>query len=282
MRVTIKIASCLGILVAILVAAASVKPIDADSNAADWLKLMGYRNPLTALFTAHINNWLWVGVTLLILSLFGILESRASNGSGKAAFPRKTPKPKRGVMLFGEGLEHLKVTVEPPSSSPYSTHFVPSQPRDKGDVFRRWMADEHERQSLDRKAKWEIDRQQQSSPKRDTALRQGLAFASYGDWQTDAFDQITKGEAHLFAAAIAQFRQLAADGKLSVWGKSGKSGLSGVFEPIPPEHWRVAWVDFLDALRENPSSKMANGEKGEPFLDLMISRIEFEREWPSH
>jgi hypothetical protein len=57
------------------VTAATIKPVDADTNVAAWLKLMGWDDPPAALVSSMANDAIfWVGVVLLLIAGFSVVE----------------------------------------------------------------------------------------------------------------------------------------------------------------------------------------------------------------
>ena len=193
---------------------------------------------------------------------------------------RKSARP--GIYVTGEGVKHLK--VEPASPGPFRMRFIPlaeietdSEPWSPSRAwFKKGVEDSLEKQSLDRKARWEADRQKSITPQRDVILPEALAYAEFGEW----------GRSFFFAVAttgnraneqLERFRQLAHDGCLSVWGKRSEGG---VFQLIPKEHWLDHDVEWFDLLRGKGRSEKVTGSTPIPYSELMVCKAEFEREWP--
>lgn len=112
--------------------------------------------------------------------------------------------------------------------------------------------------------------------KRDVRLAEALMYAVIGEWGRDP---LADGGGHLAAlsAALETFRQKAHDGLITVWGKADNYG---VWQVIAPAYWVAHYVDFPDVLRSVTPSKPYNQLSYDPlFIDLMVSRAEFEAEW---
>lgn len=111
---------------------------------------------------------------------------------------------------------------------------------------------------------------------RDTPLREALMFIVTGQW---GLNPMADGGDHLkdLTDALADFRQHASDGAITVWGKAGEFG---VWQRIEPKYWQNHYVNFLDLLRSEARTTAANQLGDEPlFQELMVSRAEFEWEW---
>lgn len=74
-----------------------------------------------------------------------------------------------------------------------------------------------------------------------------------------------------------RFRQMAHDGTLSVWGKRSENS---VFQVIPKEHWLDHNVEWVDLLLGSARTENVMHTAPDPFLELMVSRAQFEKEWP--
>lgn len=126
------------------------------------------------------------------------------------------------------------------------------------------------------RAKIAAEQNQQSVIQRDTTLAEGLAYAEFRQWGKSFFDAAAsaKNQAN---EQLERFRQLAHDGALTVWGKRRESG---VFETIPVDHWKDHNVEWFDLLRGNARTENVAHSPPSPFLAIMVSKAEFEREWP--
>lgn len=114
---------------------------------------------------------------------------------------------------------------------------------------------------------------------RDATLHQGLSYAVFGDWnQHDDNDVALRSRG--FETALKRFHQTAFEGRLSVWGRPLNFLMTTLFQLVPQDHWRTLEVDFTDAMRDKPSSRSRMMTNLESFVDLMVCKAEFEREWP--
>lgn len=113
-------------------------------------------------------------------------------------------------------------------------------------------------------------------PKRDVGLAEALAYAEFREWGRSFIDAASaaQNEAN---ENLVRFRQLAFDGEISVWGKASEGG---VYEPIPSSHWQEYDVEWFDLLRGTPRTENRFGQRYSAFFDLMVSKTDFEREWP--
>ena len=111
---------------------------------------------------------------------------------------------------------------------------------------------------------------------RDVSLPEALAYAELGQWGKSFFDAASaaKNEAN---EQLEPFRQLAHDGALTVWGKRTENGL---FQLISEDHWIDHHIAWFDLLRGNARTENIRHTHAEPFSELMVSKAEFEREWP--
>lgn len=114
------------------------------------------------------------------------------------------------------------------------------------------------------------------APKRDATLAEALAYAELGDWGRSFLDAAAsaKNQAN---ENLARFRQLAHDGTVTAWGKRSNNS---VFELIPPAHWTDHNIEWFDLLRGTARTENVMHTPPSPFLEIMVCRAEFEREWP--
>jgi hypothetical protein len=75
---------------------------------------------------------------------------------------------------------------------------------------------------------------------------------------------------------LERFRQLAHDGTVTAWGKRRENG---IFETIPRDHWTEHNIEWFDLLRGNARTENVMQTTPNPFLEIMVCRAEFEREW---
>lgn len=275
MRFTRKIiAIVFSVFGALLMAAATTSPQAADSNIAEWLRVLGNHHPPAALVTSHADQWaFWLGLVVLLVGVLGVSEWFFAPKRGPYSEP---------ILIIREFIDrhfhHVDAaeTVRFSDSveaeiKPGTNQLSPSQ-----SWFRRGIEDEIERQSLDRKAKWEAERQIQNTPQRDVGLAEALAYAEFKEWRRSFFDAASsaKNEAD---EQTKRFRQLAYDGVLMVWGKRSESG---VFQLIPKGHWLDHNVEWFDLLRGTARTENVMRTVPGPFVELMVCKAEFEREWP--
>lgn len=113
---------------------------------------------------------------------------------------------------------------------------------------------------------------------RDKGLSEALAYAACGLWGRSLSEVITDGGYPDAGDRWVDFRQRAHDGQLTVWGKRSSYE---IWVKIDPEFWvdhQPKWFDLMRSVaRTEPTSP---GASSECFVDLMVSRTEFEKEWP--
>ena len=114
-------------------------------------------------------------------------------------------------------------------------------------------------------------------PIRNATLSEGLAFAALGEWGKTFYDAVIAGLVPSNEPLI-QFRQLAHDGTLSAWGKRSENG---IFQLIPNEHWVDHNVEWFDLMRGTARTENVTHTTPDPFLEIMVSRVQFEKEWPN-
>ena len=133
---------------------------------------------------------------------------------------------------------------------------------------------------LDQDARMEAERRAKFgpplAPTRDVSLSEGLAFATFGEWGKTFYDAVTAGLVPS-NEPLMRFRQLAHDGALLAWGKRSENG---IFQLIPNEHWIDHNVEWFDLLRGTARTENATHTTPDPFLEIMVSRVQFEKEWP--
>lgn len=61
----------------------------------------------------------------------------------------------------------------------------------------RWLQESWEAAQADRRTKRKADRLREAEPRRDVALPEALAFATFGEWGKTFYDAVTAGLAHL-------------------------------------------------------------------------------------
>ncbi|HWA68928.1 MAG TPA: hypothetical protein VG821_03725 [Rhizomicrobium sp.] len=116
---------------------------------------------------------------------------------------------------------------------------------------------------------------------RDAWLQDAVAFALYGHWPTQdekIFDQ--EGDLDKLGTIVQAMRQSAADGRLSIWGRSHELG---VLEHIEPEFWLHNQIDYLrlfgpaDGVRTEQTVGRVN--EYAVYKSLMVSHVQVERQF---
>jgi len=116
--------------------------------------------------------------------------------------------------------------------------------------------------------------------RRDADLREGVCWIVFGEWGKTPADH-GGGFLGQITAAIDGVRQAAKDGHVRIWGKINRSG---VYDVIDPDFWKDHRIEHLRLIY--PAEEVESvtecdhlRPKGR-YMDLRISRAEFEREWP--
>jgi hypothetical protein len=109
---------------------------------------------------------------------------------------------------------------------------------------------------------------------RDVSLAEALGYALEGEWGNPKHGHALSAFSRALGGIdlpklLERFTDLAADGKLTIWGKDSEFG---VFKKIPAAHWRS------DSLILSDTTPAARIER--PYYQLMLSRQEIEKEWP--
>lgn len=122
------------------------------------------------------------------------------------------------------------------------------------------------------------------NPERDTPFADALMFASTGSW-TASIDHV---DPELWQERKRDIEELAADGKLSVWGKRFVDSpvadmIDRVYEPIPAEFWRDGTVNWLQLPhgRAETEERDWHHPLDKHYHELMVSRAEVEARWPA-
>lgn len=123
------------------------------------------------------------------------------------------------------------------------------------------------------------------APLRDVWVFDAVCRMYFGKWEVMKFDSSSAGigqenSDRLYDLAVKEFRQLAYDGKIPVWGKRNSQD---VWRLIPPSHWRnhsLDWMRFLSALEGHPDAVMSapagNGSHRDVWIQLMTSKADVE------
>jgi hypothetical protein len=107
---------------------------------------------------------------------------------------------------------------------------------------------------------------------RNCSLSEAMGWAVYGEWgKFYSVPTIHIGLGTDPKKLLARFTCLAAEGRLTIWGKRDDPGY---FEKIPQSHWEENQLTIADMF----GSIVASGD--DPYRDLMLNRAEVERAWP--
>ncbi|HJT43217.1 MAG TPA: hypothetical protein VJ750_06905 [Rhizomicrobium sp.] len=94
-------------------------------------------------------------------------------------------------------------------------------------------------------------------------------------------DQLADGQTAAASDALQHMRQLAADGKMLIWGQLDAHQLHVI---IPREYWVDHQVDFLRAAMAEPertaTERTAHSASYTQYSALMVSRAQIEAVWP--
>ena len=252
-----------------MIAAAQTRPEDAISNLAGWLKLFGVDHAPAFLNTLQADAW---------ATALGILVALGSAIVWVWARQDRKLKHNSGVWLFGEGLDHMKVSREAPA--PFEAKFFPLR---QGYTDPQWSVQdelalegrrrEEQENGYDREAAWQFAADQARAIERDVSLSEALTYNVEGKWGCRYFDSVKAGrnpDAEPLTLAI----QLAYDGKLTIWGKRSEAG---VYEVIPKDFWASHHIDNFSLWREHAvTTAHPASVQGPRYFDLMVSRAQAE------
>ena len=75
-------------------------------------------------------------------------------------------------------------------------------------------------------------------------------------------------------------RQAALDGEIRIWGKLSHYGPHSL---IPADYWKIWHIEWFSTLKGESESEIAEigYSGGEKYYDLMVSKAEIEKKWPS-
>jgi hypothetical protein len=126
---------------------------------------------------------------------------------------------------------------------------------------------------------WPHVRSRSAAPTvRDTWLQQAVFYIVHGRWLAENEKALTEdGQITEASSALAEMRQLARDGALSIWGKVSPPSTYGL---IPPEYWANHQIDFVSIMRDEPemtkTEKAAFEGTGPFYRNLMVSSAQIE------
>lgn len=92
------------------------------------------------------------------------------------------------------------------------------------------------------------DESTEATVERDAWLLEAVYFFAFGSWEIPE-DIPPEPELTAIGSTLITVRQLALDGKLTIWGKPFENE---PWQKISPEYWKDFNLDILEALRGNP------------------------------
>lgn len=199
-------------------------------------------------------SWLAAGIVLITwLYLVWLTRPEKRSAASKG--------PKESITLLGYGLDRVKIDWTGNHRPLERKTFVrPSTPA-------RHPGLEHAKQEF-----WGRRRE----PARDVSLSEGLAYAEFGEWNRTFFDAASTN-GNKVNENLDIFRQKAHEGLLLVWGKRSTGR---VFQKIPQDHWIDHHVEWFDLLRGAARTEPIDQGGADNFIEVMVCKAEFEREWP--
>ena len=219
----------------------------------------------------------WVILILCVVLLGWSFWPSEDEGDEVDPIAVKTSGPHSPAIHAGRDVHfHPSPAATQPVKSPYGTaHLRP------GEEARHPMIEQIiQNKYLDQDARLEAERRAKFEPpppaQRDVLLPEALAFATFGEWGKSFYDAVTAGLVPS-NEPLMRFRQLAHDGILSAWGKRREGS---VFQMIPKEHWLDHNIEWFDLLRGTARTENVTHTTSDPFLDIMVSRAQFEQAWP--
>lgn len=111
-------------------------------------------------------------------------------------------------------------------------------------------------------------------PRREVYLPEALGWAVYGKWDKPFHGTpftIALSGAPKIDHLLERVGDLAAEGKLTIWGQRDDPGY---YEQIPQSHWEGHGLALADVF-----GTVVSGEDN-PYRSLMLNRAEVERAWP--
>jgi hypothetical protein len=121
--------------------------------------------------------------------------------------------------------------------------------------------------------------------RRDTSLRNAVCYAVHGKWpEPKQFPPLTTtGLPQRVSDVLARLRQLAFDGRVTLWGRETLNDLT-VMEEIPAEFWREHQIDLLKiSVSDAPNdsrTEIASGSDNSTYYALEANKEQIESEWP--
>jgi hypothetical protein len=121
---------------------------------------------------------------------------------------------------------------------------------------------------------------------RDVSLFDAIWYLHLGKWEKPPIEEYSNaGPAYLDKLAEIihkEIRQLAYEGKLTVWGKISEND---IWQVVPQEHWKDNRLDWFSFLRGKPEGLTFMKNDLQPnntkWIDLKTSKVEIEGLWPT-
>lgn len=228
----------------------------------------------------------WVGFSLLgaaaVMYAVAIVLSWSTRQTGdiERAITQSTHGPHSPAYAARDNatfvINHAPSTIQAVGSIHGTAHLQPSDEAQHPmveQIIRNKLLDQEARMDAERRMKFGPP----PAPSRDASLGDAFAYWCIGTWGEKLFDVVASGRGR--GDPTEQFRQLAFDGKLAVWGRLSRSD---IYVPIPTEYWRHHSADFLSAMRPDgiESQGHGNSSDGERYYELMVCRAQVEKEQP--
>lgn len=125
-------------------------------------------------------------------------------------------------------------------------------------------------------------------PVRDKSLTEAAIYAVSGQWgfgaSPDLFSKVPNDPriamTNRAMALMSEIQQRAYDGNLTIWGRPYDDSAAPL-QVIPTSHWITHSLHDLGMAMGQPQTRKRDGLRMDgAYVDLMVSREEFEREWP--
>lgn len=119
----------------------------------------------------------------------------------------------------------------------------------------------------------------QTGDARDVGLRKAWGYIICGRWGQD-FTAVALDHVHDLWEPWKTLHQKARDGDIQIWGKPQRNG--GIYERIRMDFWEMNRPKYPALLNtdEAPHTEPSGGDGLPQYWDLMVSKKQFEREWP--
>lgn len=208
---------------------------------------LGWLNPPSALASSAADHTgVIVGLILMVMALCVLLLAGIERVFGATAAQKIIGAPGEAVRYIERHIHHKEMTDET-------------------------------------KATASLDMAVHRAPRGNAPLTEGLAYIYTGEWGGKILDLLASatlqdGDHTVLEGVYRDFEQGAFDGRFGVWGKQENSDL---LQPIPKEHWAEYRLDALHTGHDVARSENRKHDNDPGiWLDLMVCKAEFEREWP--